>query len=46
VPSANLVFGRLRERNLPVATAVFAERVIASLKLMAAARGANAKRKP
>lgn len=45
VPSANLVFGRLRDRNLPVATAVFAERVIASLKSMAAAGGAGAKRK-
>lgn len=45
VPSANLVFGRLRDRNLPVATAVFAERVIASLKTMAAAGNANAKRK-
>ena len=46
VPSANLVFGRLRDRNLPVATAVFAERVIASLKTMAAAGSVNAKRKP
>jgi DNA-binding transcriptional LysR family regulator len=45
VPSANLVFGRLRDRNLPVATAVFAERVIASLKAMAAAGPVNAKRK-
>lgn len=45
VPSANLVFGRLRDRNLPVATAVFAERVIASLKSMAAAENAVAKRK-
>lgn len=45
VPSANLVFGRLRDRNLPVATAVFAERVIASLKAMAAAENAVAKRK-
>lgn len=35
VPSANLVFGRLRDRNLPVATAVFAERVLAALKAMA-----------
>ena len=34
VPSAN--FRPLRDRNLPV-TAVFAERVIASLKIMAAA---------
>ena len=46
VPSANLVFGRLRDRNLPVATAVFAERVIASLKTMAAVGSVNAKRKP
>ena len=45
VPSANLVFGRLRDRNLPVATAVFAERVIASLKAMATAGPVNAKRK-
>jgi DNA-binding transcriptional LysR family regulator len=46
VPSANLVFGRLRDRNLSVATAVFAERVIASLKIMAATGGVNTKRKP
>lgn len=45
IPSANLVFGRLRERNLPVATAVFAERVIASLKAMAGNGSVNAKRK-
>jgi DNA-binding transcriptional LysR family regulator len=37
IPSANLVFGRLRDRNLPVATAVFAERVLAALKAMAGA---------
>jgi len=46
VPSANLVFGRLRDRNLPVAAAVFAERVIASLKTMAAASNVGTKRKP
>jgi hypothetical protein len=46
VPNANLVFGRLRDRNLPIATAVFAERIIASLKTMAAARSVNVKRKP
>ncbi len=46
IPNANLVFGRLRDRNLPVATAVFAERVIASLKTMAAAGSVNARRKP
>jgi hypothetical protein len=40
------VFGRLRDRNLPVATAVLAERVFASLKTMAAAGSVNAKRKP
>jgi DNA-binding transcriptional LysR family regulator len=45
VPSGNLVFGRLRDRNLPVATAVFAERVIASLKTMAAAGSTSVKRK-
>lgn len=45
VPSASLVFGRLRDRNLPVATAVFAERVITSLKSMSAAGNVNAKRK-
>jgi DNA-binding transcriptional LysR family regulator len=39
VPSANLVFGRLRDRNLPVATAVFAERVIARLEAMVATGG-------
>ncbi len=32
---ANLVFGRLRDRNLPVATAIFAERIIAKLGAMA-----------
>ncbi len=31
VPSAKLVFGQLRERNLPVATAVFAEHIIKRL---------------
>lgn len=45
VPSANLVFGRLRDRNLPVATAVFAERVMRNLEAMALADGDNAKRK-
>jgi DNA-binding transcriptional LysR family regulator len=32
---ANLVFGRLRDRNLPIATAIFAERIIAKLEAMA-----------
>jgi DNA-binding transcriptional LysR family regulator len=31
VPRANLVIGRLRDRNLPVATAIFAENLIRSL---------------
>lgn len=35
VPKANLVFGQLRGRNLPVATAVFAERIIHKLETMA-----------
>lgn len=35
VPPAKLVFGRLRERNLPVATAVFAEHVNRRLEAMA-----------
>jgi DNA-binding transcriptional LysR family regulator len=34
VPSAKLVFGQLRERNLPVATAVFAQHVIRRLEAM------------
>jgi DNA-binding transcriptional LysR family regulator len=32
VPKANLVFGQLRGRNLPVATAVFAHRIIHQLE--------------
>ena len=34
VPKANLVFGQLRGRNLPVATAVFANRIIHKLESM------------
>jgi hypothetical protein len=34
VPKANLVFGQLRGRNLPVATAVFADRIIHKLEAM------------
>jgi DNA-binding transcriptional LysR family regulator len=45
VPSANLVFGRLRDRNLPVATAVFAEQVTRELEAMIAAGGGQAKRR-
>ena len=46
VPNANLVFGRLRDRNLPVATAVFAERVMGRLQAMIVANDRNAGRKP
>ena len=35
VPKGNLVFGQLRDRNLPIATAVFADRVINRMKAMA-----------
>jgi hypothetical protein len=38
VPSAKLVFGRLRDRNLPIATAVFAENVRRRLEAMVDAR--------
>ena len=34
VPRASLVLGQLRERNLPVATAVFAERLARALEAM------------
>ncbi len=46
VPSAKLVFGRLRDRTLPVATAVFAERVVGRLQAMVVAKDENAGRKP
>jgi DNA-binding transcriptional LysR family regulator len=46
VPNANLVFGRLRDRNLPVATAVFAEYVIRMLEKMATTGKTAANRKP
>ena len=36
VPRANLVFGRLRGRTLPVATAVFAEKLTRHLEAMRA----------
>jgi len=45
VLNAKLVFGRMRDRNLPVATAVFAERIIGRLKAMVIAEGATANRK-
>jgi len=45
VPNANLVFGRLRDRNLPVATAVFAERIIGRLEAMIVSKEANGGRK-
>jgi len=41
VPNANLVFGRLRDRNLPVATAIFAERVTRGLQAMSASKSAS-----
>ena len=41
VPNANLVFGRLRDRNLPVATAIFAERVTRRLQAMSASKNAS-----
>lgn len=34
VPRANLVFGQLRARNLPIPAAIFAERLIRSLEAM------------
>jgi hypothetical protein len=40
VPNANLVFGRLRD--LPVATAVFAERIMRMLAAMVVAKDTNA----
>jgi DNA-binding transcriptional LysR family regulator len=46
VPNANLVFGRLRDRNLPVATAVFAEYVMRMLEKMATVGKTGANRKP
>ncbi len=46
VPNANLVFGRLRDRNLPVATAVFAERIIGRLTEMVIAKSAAGGPKP
>jgi DNA-binding transcriptional LysR family regulator len=41
VPRANLVIGHLRERSLPVATAVFAETIRRKLEAMRAARKRN-----
>jgi len=46
VPNANLVFGRLRDRSLPVATAVFAERLISRLETMVAEGDMNPVRMP
>ncbi len=43
VPSSNLVFGRLRDRSLPIATAVFAERVTRDLEAMVDAAGGRRK---
>jgi DNA-binding transcriptional LysR family regulator len=41
VPRANLVVGRLRERNLPIATAVFAENLCRALESMRPGRSAD-----
>jgi len=46
VPRANLVFGHLRERALPVATAVFAETIRRKLEAMRAAGATSDVRKP
>jgi hypothetical protein len=40
VPRANLVVGRLRGRNLPIATAVFAETLTRKLEAMRSDRNA------
>ena len=45
VPNANLVFGRLRDSNLSVAIAVFAERIMRMLAAMVVAKDTNAKHK-
>jgi hypothetical protein len=45
VPRANLVFGHLRERALPVATAVFAETVTRKLEAMRSGGEASGARK-
>ena len=42
VPRANLVFGRLRGRTLPIATAVFAEKLTRNLEAMRAKSPAGA----
>jgi hypothetical protein len=34
VPRANLVFGQLRARNLPIPAAVFAEKLVRALEAM------------
>jgi DNA-binding transcriptional LysR family regulator len=46
VPRANLVFGRLRGRTLPVATAVFAERLTRQLEAMRGDGAATMPHKP
>jgi acetamidase/formamidase len=43
--ASNLVFGRLRDRNLPVATAVFAEHVIRRLEAMVEGGSGSVRRK-
>jgi hypothetical protein len=44
VPRANLVFGQLRARNLPIPAAIFAERLVRALESMRGkARAAGAR---
>lgn len=43
ISTADLVFGRLRDRNLPIATAVFAERIIEMLETLAKDRPKRSK---
>jgi hypothetical protein len=45
-PNTNLVFSRLRDRNLPVVTAVLAECIIGGLEAIIVSKDANSGRKP
>ena len=42
VPRANLVLGQLRERNLPIPAAIFAERLVRVLEEMRGSETKNA----
>lgn len=46
LPNTNLVFTRLRDRNLSVATAVFAECIIGRLEAIIVSKDANSGRRP